>query len=151
MGRAYSIFDDQAMTSTPGDSVLSYQSATTIRPRFFEFIVGTTGAAADNAIEYRFGRFDTADGAGDTLTPAALDQADPVALGVAQGNHGTEPTYVANEESVIVGINQRATFRWIASPGREFVAPATATEGFGLVGFNGTYVGLYTGTMFWEE
>ncbi len=151
MGRGYSIFDDQAMTATPGDSVLSYQAATTIRPRFFEFIVGTTGTPADNAIEYRFGRFDTADGTGDALTPAAIDQGDPAALGVAQGNHSTEPTYVSGEESFIIGLNQRATFRWIASPGREFVAPASATEGFGLVGFNGSYTGLYTGTMFWEE
>ena len=150
MGRAYFTADDQAMTASPGDSVLSYQSATTIRPAIYEFIVGTTGTPADNAIEYRLMRFDGGSEAGDALTPQPLDQAMPAALGTALGNLTTEPTAVAGED-FIIGINQRATFRWIASPGRELLIPAVADEGVNLVGFNGSYTGLYTGTMFWEE
>ena len=150
MGRAYFTADDQNMTSTPGVSVLSFQSATTIRPSFFEFIVGTTGTPADNAIEYRFSRFDGGSEAGASITPAPLDQGDPAALGTALGNLGTEPTPTVGED-FIIGINQRATFRWIAAPGREIVVPAVADEGMNLVGFNASYTGLYTGTMFWEE
>lgn len=150
MGKAYFIADDQAMASTPGKSVLSYQSATTIRPRIYEFIVGTTGTPNDNAIEYRLMRFDGGTEAGDALTPQPLDQAMPAALGTALGNLETEPTPTAGED-FIIGLNQRATFRWIASPGRELVVPAVADEGVNLVGFHASFTGLYTGTLFWEE
>lgn len=151
MGRAYSGVDDQAMTATPGDTVLSYQSTTAIRPALFELIVGTTGTPADNAIEYRLKRFDTADGTADALTADPVDPGDPAAVGTLQGNHTAEPTYGSLGQPLIFGLHQRATFRWIAAPGREIKIPAVATEGLGLVGFNGTYTGLYIGTIFWEE
>ena len=151
MGKAYSGVDDQAMVATPGDSVLSYQATVAIRPAFFEIIVGTTGSPDDKSIEYRLKRFDTADGTGDGLTGDPLDPGDPAALGTLQGNHSAEPTYGSLGQPLIFGLNQRATFRWIAAPGREIKSPAVATEGLGLVGFNASYVGLYTGTIFWEE
>lgn len=150
MSRKYVIQDDQAMTATPGDSVLSLVGTTTVRPKIFDLIVGTTGTADDNAIEYRLANH-SADGTGDALTPTPLDSGDPAAAGAYLGNHSGEPTYTAGEILLLIGLHQRATFRWCAVPGSEIVLPASATAGAGLVGFNGTYVGLYTGTIMFEE
>ena len=43
-----------------------------------------------------------------------------------------EPTYTANLVLLSVALNQRATFRWVASPGGELVYPATASNGLGI-------------------
>ncbi len=151
MGKAYSAVDDQALAASPGESVLSYQSTTAIRPALFELITGNTGTPADAAIECRFKRFDTADGTGDSPGSDALDEGDPAAAGVVQGNHSVEPTYGSLGEPLIFGLNMRATFRWIAAPGKEIKAPAVATEGWGFVAFHASQTTLYTCTLMWEE
>ena len=150
MGRRYSITDDQAMTASPGDSVLSLVGTTGIRPKIYDVIVGTTGTPADNALEY-FLHAHTADGTGDALTPTALDSGDPAAAGAYLGNHSAEPTYTSGEIFWQAGVNQRATFRWVAAPGSEIVLPASATAGAGLYGMHASYTGLYTGTILFEE
>jgi len=150
MGRRYSIADDQAMTATPGDSVLSIVGTTDVRPRIYDLIFGTTGTPADTMIQYLLQRF-TADGTGDALVPTALDSGDPTAVGAFLGNHSAEPTYTAGEILLQVALNQRATFRWVASPGSEIVLPAHATNGAGFMGMHASYVGLYSATMLFEE
>ncbi len=150
MGRKYAIIDDQAMVSTPGDSVLSLVGTTGIRPSIYDVLVGTTGTPADNALEFLLQNH-TADGTGDALTPTALDSGDPPAGGAYLGNHSAEPTYSAGEVLLKFGLNQRATFRWVAAPGSEIVLPASATAGAGLVGFHASYTGLYTGAILFEE
>ena len=151
MGRAYSSVDDQALASTPGTSVLSVQSATTIRPALYELITGNTGTPADAAIECRLKRFDTSDGTGDSPDVDPVDPGDPASLTTVQGNHSGEPTYGSLGEPLIFGLNMRATFRWIAAPGREIKAAAIATEGWGFVCFHASQTTLYTCTLFWEE
>jgi hypothetical protein len=67
-------------------------------------------------------------------------------------NHTVEPTYTVAGGLMDVPINQNATFRWIAAPGREFINPATNAAGIGLsalsAGFSGD--GAY-GSVYWEE
>jgi hypothetical protein len=150
MGRNYSITDDQTMTASPGDSVLSLVGTTGIRPSVYDVLVGTTGTPVDNALEF-FLQNHSADGTGDALTPTPLDYGDPAAGGTYLGNHSVEPTYTAGEIMLKFGLNQRATFRWVASPGSEIVLPASATAGVGLMGMHASYTGLYTGTILFEE
>ncbi|OHB75584.1 MAG: hypothetical protein A2W31_00820 [Planctomycetes bacterium RBG_16_64_10] len=45
-------------------------------------------------------------------------------------NHTVEPTYTT--ELLRFSINQQATFRWVAAPDGELIAPATASNGIGL-------------------
>ncbi len=150
MGRRYSITDDQTMTTTPGDSVLSVVGTTTIRPKVYDVIVSTIGTPADNAIEYLLQNH-SADGTGDALTPTPIDSGDPAAGGACLGNHTVEPTYTAGEIMLRFGLNQRATYRWVAAPGSEIVLPASATNGIGLMGFHASCTELYTGTILFEE
>jgi len=149
--RCYSAVDDQAVTASPGDTVVSLTSAATIRPAVYELILGTTGTPGDQAIEWQLRRFDTADGTGDALAEQPVDPADPAALATAKGNHTVEPTYGSLAIPLILGIHQRATFHWRAMQGRGIKIPAVATEGVGIVPFNASYIGLATATMFWEE
>ncbi len=103
------------------------------RFKIFEFTSGFTLASpSDNLILVDAHRFDTADGTGTGRTPNALDQADGVAVATSQQNHTIEPTtYVTDEEVWIIGQHMRATYRWVAAPGKEIVVPDIAAEGVG--------------------
>ena len=62
----------------------------------------------------------------------ALDPDDPAALAVVSFNHTVEPTYTADAQLYSLPLNQRATYRWVASPGSAFKCPATATTAFSM-------------------
>jgi len=129
MGRRYSI-DGQGL-NTAAKSILGLVSAATVRPRLYDLTVGSPAAVADNYGEYALQRF-TAAGTATAVTPTPLDPADPAALSSAGENHTAEPTYTAGAILLRFALNQRATFRWVASPGAELVLPATAANGIGL-------------------
>ena len=75
----------------------------------------------------------TVDGTATAVTPTPLDAADAAALSEAGEAHSIEPTYTANLILLQFMANQRATFQWYAAPGYEFVLPATADSGAGLL------------------
>jgi hypothetical protein len=129
MGRRYSI-DGQA-NNDADDTILALISATTIKPKIYDLIVGSDATPADNAASYHLQRFSAA-GTSTAVTPRPLDPDDPAALASAGENHTVEPTYTANLVLLNFSLNQRATFRWVAAPGGEIILPATANNGVGL-------------------
>ena len=48
-------------------------------------------------------------------------------------------------------MNQRATQRWVPSPGREIKLPATASNGVGLQPVHASFTGNVTATMHFED
>ncbi|MBV8445393.1 MAG: hypothetical protein JOZ92_05690, partial [Candidatus Dormibacteraeota bacterium] len=105
----------------------------------------------DNYLQWDISRV-TALGAGGTaVTPVALDPADVAALGTAQNNFTSEPTVTANSSLFNVGVNQRASYRWVAAPGSELLFPATANNGLALRTLSGGYTGSATGDFMYEE
>lgn len=150
MGRSYSAEDTNTLVAA-GNTALSYQSTTAIRPALFELLTGNLGTPADAAIDCLLKRFDTADGTGDSPGSDALDPGDPAAAGVVQGNHSVEPTYGSLANPLHFGLNMRATFRWIAAPGKEIKAPAIATEGWGFQSIHASQTTEFTCTLMWEE
>lgn len=68
-------------------------------------------------------------GTGTNATPAPLDTADTACTTVATVNYTVEPTITASTELLTMGLNQRASFRWVAVPGSELVIPATNVNG----------------------
>ena len=59
-----------------------------------------------------------------------LDPDDPASLAdYGTGLYTGEPTYTVNAILQKLALNQRNTFRWIAAPGKELVAPAIANNG----------------------
>src|SRR5262245_14043214 len=146
-----------AVSSTYKTLLNAYSSATTSarRGKIYDVLVGTNGTPADNYMEWDISRFSaTAVLTATAVTPNPLDQADAVFLGVSTANATTENTYVNNGTGAsmfYVGVNQRASYRWVAAPGGEIVYAATALVGLGLRTRSGAYTGTATGQYHLEE
>lgn len=121
------------------------------RAKIYDVLVGTNGTPADNYIEWDISRFSaTAILTATAVTPNPLDVADAAFLGVSTANATTENTYVNNGTGAsvfYVGVNQRASYRWVAAPGGELVYPATNLAGLGGRTRSGGYTS--TATMQW--
>jgi hypothetical protein len=129
--RRYSEVGNQGTVASTFKTALTVIASTSTRGALYFFNLGTTGTAADGVLEWRLSRF-TAAGTTTAVTPVALDGADPAALLTAGSNASGEPTYTASTSLFDQGINQRATYTWIAVPGGELLVPATASNGIGV-------------------
>jgi len=126
----YSI--ELARTSNPAASLGTFQAtATPRRIKLYECTVGQDNTPGDNTLKYVFQRF-SAPGTSTAVTPQPLDLADAPALSAAGQVNTVEPTYTAGAVLLVISMNQRATFRWVAPPGGELVVPATNNAGIGI-------------------
>lgn len=141
--RRYSEVGSQAAVASSFKTGLVVTASTSVRGALFFFNLGTTGVAADGVLEWRVSRF-TAAGTTTAVTPVALDGADPAALLAAGSNASGEPTYTASTSLFDQGLNQRATYTWIAVPGGELLVPATSANGIGFAMLS-TVAPAYTG------
>jgi hypothetical protein len=110
-------------------SVTASSGTSLQRGKIEEFVFGTDGTPADNAMTCDVSR-QTAAGTATAITPTQLDAADGAWLGTATANATAEPTVTANSRVAGWGFNQRATLRWVAAPGQWLVYPATNVAGF---------------------
>jgi hypothetical protein len=137
---------------TTGKTLVSAVNTTAVRARIFDITIGSTAVPADQAATYVAARF--AAGKGTTAaaapTPAPLDNAEPVAaVAVGEWTHSAEPSYTAG--LLYVPLNQRATFRYVASPGAEFMGTNTTTAGVGVLIMNATASMIEWATILWFE
>jgi hypothetical protein len=148
----YAITGTQASVSGSYKTVLDVFATTAAlrRGKVFDVLIGTNGTPADNYLQWDISRM-TADGTGTAVTPNALDPADAAASATAKNNYTAEPTVTANSSLLNVGVNQRASYRWVAAPGSELVFPATANNGLALRTLSGGYTGSATGDVMYEE
>jgi hypothetical protein len=148
----YAITGTQSTVSGSYKSVLSIAatSGSLRRGKVYDLLIGTNGTPADNYLQWDISRM-TAAGTATSVTPQALDPADVAALGSANSNYTAEPTITANSSLLNVGVNQRASYRWVAAPGSELVFPATAANGLALRTLSGGYTGSATGDWMYEE
>lgn len=138
--------------ASPGKTALNvFQTSNTRRGRFSDVIFGSSATPADLALTWRLSRSTAVGTEGTGVVPAPLDIGDPASLFDGAQAHSAEPTYTAATELLEVPLNQRATFRWIAAPGGEFVTPATANNGVGMAAIHASMVGATEVTMHWEE
>ncbi len=106
------------------------------RAWIFDFTSGFTLATpADILLSVRAHRFVTADGSGTARTPNPLDPDDGASTTTCLQNHTTEPTTYTTDEEIWgpIGQHMRATYRWVAAPGKELVIANTASTGIGWV------------------
>lgn len=132
-------------------TVLALISAAGVRPLLYDLVIGSNAAPADVATLFHLERFTAVGTEGSGFTPLPLDPAAVAAeadYGVA---HTAEPTYTANEILMKISLNQRATFRWVASPGKEMRAPATANNGIGCQSQSSGGTPTYEVSMWHEE
>lgn len=140
---------ENAVTSSL-TTALDLVGSATVRPRIYEFSIGCGGTPADNAITWKLMRHTTANTM-TAVTPTALDSADPSAVSTAGENASAEGTYTAGSELFDHIINQRATYRWVASPCGELIIPATANNGIGIRVLHASYTGSAEATMHFSE
>jgi hypothetical protein len=105
-------------------------NATPMRLKVYDLVMGCEGAPADNAFRWDWLRIDATGGTDTAVTPEPLDPADAAALITGSENFTANPGTLGNI-LLSIALNQRATIRWVASPGGELVAPATSERGFG--------------------
>lgn len=125
----YSI--DGQDTNTASTTILGLTGSAAIRPKIYDFVIGSDATPADNAAEYVWQRT-TAAGTSTAVTPQKLDPLTSAAVATAGEAHSAEPTYTADAILWQQAVNQRATFRWVAAPGGELVCTATAANGIGV-------------------
>jgi hypothetical protein len=134
MSRKYSVTHETAAGSTLTILAL-VNPGTAARGWVYDMIVGSDATPADLA-----GQFDvirgTVSGTGTSVTARPLDPANPAGTIAPEGGTFTGQTKTANSAMLSVGLNQRATFRWVAAPGGELVIPATADNWVGLESIN---------------
>lgn len=142
-----------AETGTANKTAATVIASATVRPRLFEFLVSilTAPNGTDQQLNFALQRFTAAGTAGSSPTPVPSDPADVAAVATAGITHSAEPTYTAASALMNQCMNQRAMFRWVAAPGYEFMAPATAANGLGLKNVAIAASSIVHGTLMWME
>ncbi len=108
------------------------------RGKIYDILIGTNGTPADNALEFDLVRgtyaSTTAITTGGILglmsslsSNYALDPADGPAVSALNSNSSVETYLTGTTELWLEGLNQRASYRWVAAPGSEFVYPAVSS------------------------
>ena len=130
---------------TPAGSDLGLINLTgsgAIRAKLYDLIIGSDATPGDQAGEFMLNRSTTTGTGGTAVTPEPLDPLTSAAVAAATTGvySTTQPTDTANTELLMIALNQRATFRWIAAPDSELISIATAANGLLLrsVGHTGT-------------
>lgn len=144
---------DAATTVSPGTTSLGLTGTAVSRGRIYDLNFGCDSTPADLAFRWQAMRF-TAAGTSTAVTAAALDQlagTQVTAIMIAGENHSAEPTYTAATELIDLPLNQRATYRWVASPGGELVIPAVAANGIGIREFGASGTPAMETTAHWDE
>lgn len=145
----------QAMAATYKTLTAVYASTTGTaslvrRGKLYDILVGTDGTPADNYLEWSIGRL-TAPSTSALVAANPLDPADAAMASGSIANSTTEGTFTSSGEVWYVGVNQRASYRWVAAPGSELVYPATSSAGLGLRARSAAYTGTATGTIYNQE
>lgn len=125
--------------------MLNLFGASTIRPHLFDFTLGSSAAPADVAVQFGLRRTTAVGTETAGFTPVLIDPDGPVSLSDCGADWSTDPTDTANSELWVGSINQRATYRWVASPRGELKIPATASNGIAMWS-----IAVSSGVTIWE-
>lgn len=135
------------------------------RGKIYDIMIGTAGTPVDNVLEYDVARINLGTtaaavtlGISSLSSNFALDPGDNNnALNWIAINSTSEGGITALTEAWYMGMNQRASYRWVAATGSELIWPA-ASSGAGTV-FNGMslrsrsplYTGVTAATILFSE
>ena len=151
MAARYTASGSQTLTTSATTALEIHAVTASLRRAFIsEFVIANVGTPADNVVLHTAMRT-TAAGTATAVTPTRLDLADSESDTVAGENHSGEPTYTATEEVFEIGLNTRATFRWVSAPGYEIVIPATNVAGVGWRSLHASAPTDWRVTAAWAE
>jgi hypothetical protein len=139
------------------------RAGTAGRGRLYDILVGTNASPADNYVEYEVSRCTLGTtvtwlGSVASLSTAyTLDSADLgfYAQVIVNASQGSTANIVRLSDAWYVGVNQRASYRWVAAPGSEIVYPANASatgnNALALQARSGAFTGTCTGAVMVSE
>ena len=119
------------------------------RGKIYDILVGTNAAPGDTFVEWDVSRCTVSSTSTFASLVTALDGADanPNSLLVENSSqHGT----ISTPSLWYIGMNQRASYRWVAAPGSELVWPTTASARF-VLRPRGSYASTVTATLMWQQ
>ena len=128
----YSVSVDGSAGAAP-QTVINLFSGGNTRQKIYDVIIGSDATPADATASFEVLRTTAVGTEGSGFTPTKLDPDTVVADADAGVTHSVEPTETANSQLLRFALNQRATFRWVASPDSELIIPATVSNGISLV------------------
>lgn len=120
---------------------------------WYDLILGSDATPADVAGEFVVNRTTTDGVTATTLAPEPNDPTSVAATGTGfGGTFGTQPVDTAASELLMIALNQRATFRWVAAPGGELTAVVANNSGLMLrcVGMSSGTPNLNATVSYWE-
>jgi hypothetical protein len=142
MPRRYNVSGTIGTMSSSYKSALSVIATAAVRPTIYDFSVGTSGTPADNSTQWEVIRMSGTVGTSTATTPNPLDSGDPASTATAAQNYTAEQ----GTPGVIVfgplDLNMRATYRWVAAPGGELIAPPTAANSLNIRSLSSAYTGV---------
>lgn len=132
------------------------------RGKIYDILIGTNGTPADNYVEYEVVRATvgtTVSWAGSISSVSsafAIDLADTGFSAFVTMNASAETNIsITAGQPWYVGVNQRASYRWVAAPGGELVYPAVSSgsgsNGLALKARSGGYTSTVTGNLMFQE
>jgi hypothetical protein len=131
-------------------TILALESTATIVGKIHQMIIGSDATPADIATRFDLARTTAAGAAGTAVVEEPTDPQSPAASVNARGGTMTEPTY-SGSFLLEIPLNQRATFTWIANPGREYRMTAGAANGIGLRSVSSGGTPNINATIAWDE
>lgn len=152
MGRNYSgQIQNGTVTAAACFLGVAHTAASPIsRGRIFEFLLGSSITPADNASRFSIARI-TALPTGGTVTQDG-NKIDPID-GTSEAKWYAGNTGGGTIGTILmgVGLNMRASFRWVAAPGKELIFPATQNNGIAIFVTAQTTAFNPDATIMWEE
>lgn len=143
----------QGVHRTPAGSnltILSLESTASIVGRIHQLIIGSDSTPADIATRIDVARITVLGTGGTAVVEKPDDPQAPAASCNLRGGTMTEPTYEA-DFLLEIALNQRATFTWIANPGRELRTTAGAAAGISVRSVSSGATPNINLTMAWDE
>jgi len=139
--------------STPAGTdltIILLTSAAAVRGTIEEFTIGSITTPDDQATELNLLRHTAAAVGGTNLVEKEHDEDSVGASCTALGGTMTEPTYEA-DELYNFPVNQRATFRWVARPGKGFKTTVGVANGIGLRSISSSATPTINASLSWVE
>lgn len=131
-------------------TILLIAGIATARPALHQIIIGSDSTPADIATRFAVLRHTVAAAGGTAVTARPSDPGSTSGLCTALQGTMTEPTYDASGE-LEIPLNQRATFTWIANPGREIKTAVGTANGIGVRSISSGATPNINVTMAWDE
>lgn len=130
---AYSVSVDGSAGADPQTVINLFSVAGAARGNIYDLVIGSDATPADKAASFELLRTTAVGTEGTGFTPTKFDPDTGASTFDAGVTHSVEPTETALSELLRFAMNQRATFHWMAHPGKEIVIPATTANGISLV------------------